>query len=163
MNNLKSKIAVLAYYQVAGGTVGILLLVWLVASTFPVSGTNILLYFFMVVFFGASIWSGWLLIDKRIESGLKLSKINQLLQVFGVAFGGVAYEYVAGVALLPGINLEDGANFTFDFTFSKLELYVNTSKDFAKVKFNLIAIYLVYYIAKLQNIIANEKSLKDPK
>ena len=158
-NKLKSKISFLAYYQVAGGTVGILLLIWLLASTFPVLGMNILLYLFMAILFGLSICSGWLLIDKRIEIGLTLSKINQMLQIFGIAFGGFAYEYVAGVGLSPGINLEDGASFDFNFYLSKLELYINSSKDFAKVEFNLVAIYLVYFIIKLQNRVANQKDL----
>ena len=120
-NKLKSKIAVLAYYQVAGGTIGILLLIWIVVSTFPVPGMNILLYLFMAILFS------------------------------------FAYEYVAGIALSPGINLEEGANFTFNFYLSKLELYINSSKDFAKVEFNLVAMYLVYFIIKLQNAISDEK------
>ncbi|RYU97376.1 hypothetical protein [Emticicia agri] len=158
-NKFKSKIAFLAYYQIAGGTVGILLLIWLIASTFPVQGMSILLYLLMAVFFGLSICSGWLLIEKRIEAGLTLSKINQILQIFGLAFGGFAFEYVAGVAVFIGINLEDSASFMFNFSFSKLELYVNSSKDFAKVEVNLIAIYLVYLIIKLQNAIASDRRL----
>ena len=156
-DKLKSKITFLAYYQIAGGTIGILLLIWLIASTFPVPGMSILLYLFMAMLFGLSICSGWLLIEKRIEQGLTLSKINQLLQIFGIAFGGFAYEYVAGISLALGVNLEDSANFIFNFSISKLELYVNSSKDFAKVEFNLIAIYLVYFIIKLQNAVSQHK------
>lgn len=158
-NNLKSRINILAYYQIVGGVIGIIFLVWMVATTFPIQGLNILLYLLMAVLFGLSIWSGWLLIEKRIEAGLTLSKINQILQIFGIAFGGFAYEYVAGIALSPGINLQDGANFTFNFSFSKFELYFNSSKDFARVEFNLVALYLVYFIMKLQKKIANQKNL----
>jgi hypothetical protein len=156
---LKSKIASLAYYQIAGGAIGIILLIWLVVSTFPVQGANILLYLFMAILFALSICSGWLLLEGQTEVGLTLSKINQLLQVFGIAFGGFAYEYVAGISLSLGINLEDSANFIFNFSFSKLELYINSSKDFAKVEFNLVAIYLVYFIIKLQNAVSQRKKL----
>ncbi|RFS17592.1 hypothetical protein [Emticicia sp. C21] len=158
-NELKSRINILAYYQIVGGAVGIIFLVWMIATTFPIQGLNILLYLFMAVFFGFSIYSGWLLVEKRIEIGLTLSKINQILQIFGVAFGGFAYEYVAGIALMPGIDLEDGANITFNFSLSKFELYFNSSKDFARVEFNLVAIYLVYFISKLQASIAIRKRL----
>src|SRR6218665_956386 len=147
--SIQPKISFLAYYQIVGGAIGIILLVWRIATTFPIQGLNILLYLFMALLFGLSIWSGWLLVEKKTETGLTLSKINQILQIFGLAFGGFAYEYVAGIMLSPGIDLEDGANFTFNFSFSKLELYFNSSKDFARVEFNLIAIYLVYLIGKL--------------
>lgn len=157
-NNLKSRINILAYYQIVGGAIGIIFLVWMVATTFPIQGLNILLYLFMAVFLGFSIYSGWLLVEKRIETGLTFSKINQILQVFGIAFGGFAYEYVAGLAFLSGIDLEDGANFIFNFTFSKFELYFNSSKDFARIEINLVAIYLVYFISKLQDTIATQKN-----
>jgi hypothetical protein len=157
-NNLKSRINILAYYQIVGGAIVIIFLVWMVATTFPIQGLNILLYLFMAVLFGLSIWSGWLLIEKRIEVGLTLSKINQILQIFGIAFGGFAYEYVAGIGLSPGINLQEGATFTFNFSFSKFELYFNSSKDFARVEFNLVALYLVYFIMKLQKNLAIRKT-----
>lgn len=156
-NNLKTKITILAYYQIVGGVIGIIFLVWMVATTFPIPGLNILLYLFMAIFFGFSIYSGWLLTEKRIETGLTFSKINQLLQVLGIAFGGFAYEYVSGFTLSPAINLEDSAHFTFNFSLSKFELYFNSNKDFARVEFNLLAIYLVYFISKLQKTIAAQK------
>lgn len=158
-NNLKSKITILAYYQIVGGAIGIVFLVWIIATTFPIPGLSILLYLFMALFFGFSIYCGWLLVEKRIETGLTLSKINQILQIFGIAFGGFAYEYVSGFMLSPGINLENGTNFTFNFSLSKFELFFNSSKDFARVEFNLVAIYLVYFINKLQDAIATQKTL----
>jgi hypothetical protein len=158
-NEIKSRINILAYYQIVGGAIGIIFLVWIVATTFPVQGLNILLYLFMAVLFGLSIWSGWLLVEKQIEAGLALSKINQLLQIVSVAFGGFAYEYVAGISLWVGINLENSANFLFNFSFSKLELYFNSNKDFARMEFNLVAIYMVYFIMKLQDTIANHNRL----
>lgn len=158
-NKLKSRLSFLAYYQIVGGAIGIIFLIWLIATTFPIHGVAILSLLLMAVFFGISICSGWLLLEKQTEAGLTLSKINQVLQIFGVAFGGFAYEYVAGIMLSPGIDLENGTNFTFNFSISKLEVFVNSNKDAAKVEFNLIAIYLVYYIQKLQNSIAYPKRL----
>lgn len=158
-NKLKTRIALLAYYQIVGGAIGIIFLIWLIATTFPVQGLNSALFLLMAIFFSLSICSGWLLLQKRTEAGLTLSKINQLLQVFGVAFGGFAFEYVAGIMLSPGIDLENGTNFTFNFSFSKLEIFLHSKKDFARVEFNLVAIFLVYYIQKLQNAIAYQKRL----
>ncbi len=158
-NSLKSRINILAYYQIAGGAIGIIFLVWMVATTFPIQGLNILHYLFMAVFHSFSVYSGWLLVERQIETGLAFSKINQILQVFGIAFGGFAYEYVAGISLWLGVDLKDSANFTFNFSFSKFELYFNSSKDFARVEFNLVAIYLVYFISKLQDTVATHKRL----
>jgi hypothetical protein len=158
-NDLKSGITFLAYYQIVGGGIGIIFLIWLIATTFPVQGTGILSLLLMTIFFGFSIFGGWLLLEKRIETGLTLSKINQILQIFGVVFSGFTFEYVAGIMLSPGIDLENGFGFTFNFAISKLELFINGNNDAARVEFNLIAIYLVWFIQKIQHAIRSQKSL----
>lgn len=145
-----SRIAFLAYYQIVGGAIGIIFLIWLIATTFPVQGTGILSLLLMAIFFGFSIFCGWLLLEKRTETGLTLSKTNQVLQIFGVIFSGFTFEYVAGLMLSPIINLENGFSFTFNFAISKLELFINGNNNAARVEFNLVAIYLVYFIHQLQ-------------
>ncbi len=156
-NKLKSRIAFLAYYQIVGGTIGIIFLIWLIATTFPVQGLNILLYLLMAIFFGLSICSGWLLLEGQTEVGLTLSKINQILQIFAVAFGGFAFAYVAGIMVSPSIDLTDGFHFSFNFSISKFEFFINSSSDVAKVEINLVAIYLFFFIEKLQNSILLQK------
>lgn len=160
-NKLKSRLSFLAYYQIVGGAIGIIFLIWLIAATFPVHGVAILSLLLMAVFFGMSICSGWLLLEKQTEAGLTLSKINQVLQIFGVAFSGFTFEYVAGIMLSPGINLENGFSFTFNFAISKLELFINGNKDAARVEFNLVAIYLVYFIHQLQRKNTSQTSSTD--
>lgn len=156
---LKSKINFLAYYQIVGGAIGIIFLIWLIATTFPVQGFNILLFLSMAIFFALSICAGWLLLEKRTEAGLTLSKINQILQIIGFGFGGFGFKYVAGIMLSLGIDLKDDANFIFNFSITKLEFFINSSKDLAKVEVNLVAMYLVYFIIKIQDTILYRRKI----
>lgn len=158
-HKLKAKINFLAYYQIVGGAIGIIFLVWLLVSTLPVQGFNILLFLIMAVFFALSICAGWLLVEKRIEAGLTLSKINQILQILGFGFGAYGFKYVAGIMLSLGIDLKDDANFIFNFSISKLEFFINSTKDLAKVEVNLVAIYLVYFIIKIQDTILYQRKI----
>lgn len=158
-HKLKAKINFLAYYQIVGGAIGIIFLVWLLVSTLPVQGFNIGLFLLMAVFFALSICAGWLLVEKRIEAGLTLSKINQILQILGFGFGAYGFKYVAGIMLSLGIDLKDDANFIFNFSISKLEFFINSTKDLAKVEVNLVAIYLVYFIIKIQDTILYQRKI----
>lgn len=158
-HKLKAKINFLAYYQIVGGAIGIIFLVWLLVSTLPVQGFNIVLFLMMAVFFALSICAGWLLVEKRIEAGLTLSKINQILQIIGFGFGAYGFKYVAGIMLSLGIDLKDDANFIFNFSISKLEFFINSTKDLAKVEVNLVAIYLVYFIIKIQDTILYQRKI----
>ena len=158
-DKIKSNITRLAYYQIVGGAIGVIYLIWLIATTFPVQGLSVLVFLLMAIFFALSVCSGWLLLEKQTDVGLTLSKINQILQIFGVAFGGFGYEYVAGIMMSPSIDLQDGFHITLSASISKFEFFFNSSRDAAKVEINLVAIYLLFFTGKLQNAIAAQKKM----
>ena len=141
--DIKLKIQGLAYYQIVGGAVGLGLTVM---ALIQAETTNGLLLSMLTVFAGLfcfSIICGQQLLKGNLKRGLKLSTVNQFLQVFNFAFAGYSFKYVAGLLLSLGIDLTQGFNFTFNFSIPAFRFNINAENDVLNVGFNLIAIFLV--------------------
>lgn len=79
-----------------------------------------------------------------------MSSINQALQVIAFAAGGCAFKYIAGVGLFAGINLTDSVNATISATISTAEISINKRPELLTLSINLIAIWLLVLLGKLQ-------------
>ena len=158
-NDIKSKIKGLAIYQIAGGTIGIGLTIWLIAQTVTITGLVILIFILAAGLYSFSIYCGRQLLKGKIKSGLKLSTINQALQVINFAVLGFAFKFVAGLILSIGIDYTNDFNFTFNFSLSEFQFNINSDKELVTVGFNIVAIYLVYLIDKLKQEIENRVTL----
>lgn len=157
--DIKSKIKGLAIYQIAGGIIGIGLTIWLIAQTVTITGLVILIFILAAGLYSLSIYCGQQLLKGKIKSGLKLSTINQALQVINFAVLGFAFKFVAGLILSIGIDYTNDFNFTFNFSLSEFQFNINSDKELVTVGFNVVAIYLVYLIDKLQQEIENRETL----
>lgn len=158
-NNIKSKIKGLAIYQIAGGIIGIGLTIWLMAQTVTITGLVILMFILAAGLYSFSIYCGQQLLKGKIKSGLKLSTINQALQVINFAVWGFAFKFIAGLILSIGIDYTNDLKFTFNFSLSEFQFFINSNKGLVNVGINLVAIYLVYLIDKLQQEIENRENL----
>jgi len=160
-HDIKLKIKGLAYYQIVGGIIGFGLTVM---AFIQATATNGLLISLLAVFaglFGFSILCGQQLLKSNLKRGLKLSTANQILQVFNFALLGYSYKYVAGLLLSLGVDLTSGFNLTFNFSIPAFQFDINQETETLNIGFNLIAVFLVYYIDKLQKDIELKKELFD--
>ena len=158
-NDIKSKIKWLAIYQIVGGIIGIGLTIWLIAQTVTITGLVILFFILAAGLYSFSIYCGKQLLKGKIKSGLKLSIINQALQVINFAVLGYAFNFVAGLILSIGINYTNDFKITFNFSLSEFQFNINSDKELVTVGFNIVAIYLVYLIDRLQQDIENRETL----
>jgi hypothetical protein len=158
-NDLKNKIKGLALYQIVGGIIGIGLTIWLISKTVTITGLLILIFILATGLYSFSIYCGQQLLKGKIKYGLKLSTINQSLQVINFALLGFGFKFVAGLILSIGIDYTNDFNFTFNFSLSEFQFNINSERELVTVGFNIVAIYLVYFIDKLQQEIENRETL----
>jgi hypothetical protein len=156
---IESDLLKLAIYQIIGGGVGILLVIWSALNLQAVNPASILLYLLMLSFFGYSIYCGILCGDVK-ENCLKHSLINQVLQVAGLAGFGYAYQFAAGFFVSIGLNLTQSPELDFRFGISSLDLQINTGGGDFKANVNVVAIGLILWINKTIRSIQNEKQFR---
>jgi len=154
--SVATKLKVLGWYQIAGGAIGVLLTIWLLAHTQTINGLLILLFMVAFCLYGLSIIAGKKLLGSQYNSGLTLSMINQFLQVFSFLFLGYGFMYVSGMALSGSIRYNvsevgEGLKLGFDFgLFSKWNFNINSDNRSFDFTVNFLAIYLLYYTYRLR-------------
>ena len=157
--NEKIKLQVLSYYQIAGGILGIGLIIRLIAETETVTGPLLLIFATGIGLYSFSIFCGRQLLTGKIKRGLKLSTVNQILQILQFALLGFAFQYVSGIMLTVGIDLTTGFNFKFNLNLSMLTITINREKELLKVGVNIIAIFLVFFIDRLEDKIEQDRKI----
>lgn len=160
-NKLKIKLKRLANYQIAGGIIGIIWTIWLIPQTVTISGLILLIYLLAVGLYLFSIYCGRLLLKGEYELGLKLSTINQSLQIFSFALMGFAFKFVAGLYLGVGIDYTNDFKFDIKFSFSAFQININTDEELITLDFNFVAIFLVQYIMRIKEEIEEHKLLQE--
>ena len=144
----KSHLVKLGFYQIFGGAIGIFIILWAIYNNESLTELTILIYFFILLFFSYSIFSGILCIKTK-KNALRHSLINQILQVIGFAMMGFAFKYIAGFYFTVGLNLTESVNVGFGAGISKFDFNFNNEKERLEFDFNLIAFVLIYWIDKL--------------
>lgn len=163
MNKIFSKeigsdIIKLGFYQVIGGAIGIFLIIWSIYRSVLLSGSTVLVYLFMLLFFLCSLYCGILCI-KLNRTALKYSFINQCFQIIGFAFFGFAFKYVAGFYLTFELDLTNSIDFGFGAGVSKLYLSINSEPERIELTFNIVAVAMVLWIEKLMRKIKTEEEI----
>ena len=150
------KLKGLGIYQIAGGAIGVFLILWGLLNSQQLAGPIILIYLIMLLFFAFSIYCGILCLKKN-NGALILSLINQILQVIGFAMVGFAFQYAAGVYLTAGLDLTESFNFTFGAGLSKFNFNINNEPQRLEVTFNFIALGLIILIERIKKEIKEER------
>jgi hypothetical protein len=156
----ESDLTKLGLYQIVGGAVGILILLWSLYKTESIASISIFLTLLISIFFGFSIYCGILCIKSK-DKALSLSLMNQFLQLIGFAVFGFAFKYVAGVSLTIGLDLTESLKFGFAIGVSKFQLSINRDPDLFQFDFNLIALVVIYWTDKLLKKFNSEKALRE--
>ena len=102
---IQSKIKGPAYYQIAGGILGICLTIWLIAKTVTITGLFLLIILFALGLYAFTIYCGQQLLKGDPKKALTLSIINQCLQAISFTMFGYAYKYASGLFLSIGVDL----------------------------------------------------------
>jgi hypothetical protein len=155
-SKIASKLRGLGIYQVAGGAVGLVLIIWAMLNNQQLAGLLILVYLFMLLFFIFSIYCGILCLKKN-KNALRLSLINQILQVIGFAMFGFAFQFAAGIYLTAGIDLTESFNLKFGAGVSKFDFKINNETQRLEVNFNFIALGLIIFIERIKKQIKEEE------
>ena len=158
-NNVKSDLIKLGLYQICGGIVGILIIIFGVYKTQQLPGMILLIYLFILLFYAYSIFCGTLCLKIK-KNALVHSLINQILQVIGFAMMGFAFKYVAGFYVMIGLDLTNSINFNFGAGVSKFDFNFNNEHDRLEVDFNLVSFALIYWIDVLRKRINEEIAIR---
>jgi hypothetical protein len=116
----------------------------------------LLLFLIALSLYAFSIYCGVILF-KNIEIGLRLSKINQLLQVVHFTILGYAFKYISGVHLSIGLDLTESLEFRFNLSISGWQFTINDDDPSIIVSLNLVALFLIAFIDKIQLKIKKEQ------
>ncbi|WP_109435463.1 hypothetical protein [Aquimarina sp. AU119] len=158
MKKIYNQIKYLGYYQIIGGIVGILFMIY---NVFDQLTSNRFFLFSLAVFFGLcvfSIYSGILLIRKRYLIGLNFSLFVQAVQILSFALLGYIFNYAIGIYVRLTIELTNDTIAGIDFGFVNWDLSRSANPDLIEVNFNIVAIVLLSLIFKLKEQIAKERN-----
>jgi hypothetical protein len=104
------RLRILGWYQIIGGIYGVLMILWFATHLDRVYWQLYFIALLLVALYGFSIYSGYLLFRDKFIFGIKLSVINQCLQIFGLTFVRFTYIYVAGMELFVTVDTSNGFN-----------------------------------------------------
>jgi hypothetical protein len=151
MNKTKQKLNILAYYQILGGSIGILLLIY---STLSLNnfGTMIIAQILLIFsLFTFSIFCGYQILKGNYLRGLNLSIYNNAIQVIGFGMFGVSWIYASGLLGSIRLELADDTYLGFFYWVSYFEGSLNADKNINFMSINIVAILVIAFIYKLQN------------
>lgn len=159
---IEAKIDKLAYYQIAGGILGIGIVIWFLAQTTVLTGLLLVLTLFATALYSFSIYCGNHLRKKKdLKFWLKLSLLNQILQTVNIAIPGYVYKFEAGLAFIVSFDFTEKLKFSFNFSLGSFQFHFATDDNFIRVGFNLAAFLVIYYIVNLQEEIEERSLLID--
>lgn len=81
MKKVSNKIEYLGYYQIIGGIIGILMILFNAYDNLNSNAFFLFSFTLFIALCGVSIYSGILLIRKKYLKGLKFSTITQTIQI----------------------------------------------------------------------------------
>lgn len=159
-NDTQNELSKLGLYQVVGGAIGILMVIWLLFNTTEFPGILVLVFIIMLLFFSYSVFCGMLCLKSK-SSALTHSLINQALQIIGFAIFGYAFTYVAGLYLSIGLDLTESARITFGFGISKLILNINKDIEATRVDINIVGILVFLWVDRLIKKVKQERAQRE--
>lgn len=157
--SIGSDLIKLGLYQIIGGAVGALVIIWSILKTPLLTGLTVLAYLFILLFFAYSIFCGIQCLTTK-RNALRHSLINQILQVASFAILGFAFNYVAGIYLTVGLDLSHAFNFKMGIGISQFDFKFNSVSDRIEVDLNLVAFALIYWIDKMMKRVKEEIALR---
>ena len=158
--NIKQKrkiLRIIGIYEIIGGSVGIGLILWGGFLTDKLSFIAILLILMIIGFYTFSIYAGAKLFWHH-EKMIVFSKIVQYIQIPSIAVSGFAFTMFAGVSFIIGVDYTNELLFKFNFALlpSNSEIRINRHSSEIFGYINLIPVFIIYILDKLDSIINKE-------
>ncbi|WP_114777385.1 hypothetical protein [Botryobacter ruber] len=148
-SRIKNQLLALSLYQIIGGLLGIALTVWVLFSGEVIIDQSALrISLFATALFVFSIICGSLLLRNPLR-GLRLSLLNQVLQVIYFSFGAYSFQYVAGLRIGLGFDLTGSWTFKFRLALSSFRFDFGTATGEKFLGINLLALFLIFWVEQL--------------
>ena len=147
LQNKKRKISktdLLAAYQIFGGLMGLCLNIFLINSFRLYHVLLILIYIISIGLYTFSIIAGYK-IFKNLKTGLKLSRINLLLQVFSFSIAGYAFQYVSGIDFSFHFFLSEAFRISATIDISTWRILLGGETGIDVLSINILAIVLLVF------------------
>lgn len=147
--NIPASHILIGIYQLAGGILGIAVVVKLVHAEYEaINAVLSLLLLLVTLLYGYSIYCGVLLIGGN-SKGLNQTQINQYLQVISVFISGFAFQYYSGIYLSIGIDLSHPIHFKWNWGLSTFQMNLASKSESILFNLNLVALGLILYTDRL--------------
>lgn len=145
----------LGVYQIVGGGIGVLMILWGMFQTMAFNAPLLILYTGVLALFGYSIFCGISCVQTK-KKALTYSLYNQILQVIGFTFTDFSFKYVAGVHFSIGFEMRDAMHINFNPGISSVIFNINMGQEYLSLSINLIAIALIFWINKIMKRVKSE-------
>ncbi len=150
---------VIGYYQIIGGIVGIGLSIYSIITKTNIPTINYIFFIVAFVLYSFCLTSGLFLLKEKLEKGIKLTLINQILQSIQFSISGYSFIFVGLINVFVGIDYTNDFLFKLDFTLTKYLFTISQKNEVIVVGLNLIPILILFYIKKIETRIKLEKEL----
>ena len=155
----KKRIKRIAYYQIIGGVSGLLIGAWGVTKVSATSNEVVIFFFIGAILFSFSIYCGQRLLMGEIQKALKLSSLNQILQLFTISVLGFSFTYVAGLYLALGFDYSNDFRVALSYQISQYSISFEDLSKEVVFQVNLVALLVLYWISKVKQKVEKELSL----
>ena len=155
IKSTKLTLQIVSGLQIVGGITGLGLVAYLMLQTGQINGAILLIFLIGLALFSYSIYSGKrLLTDEEKVTGIILSIINQVLQLFQWSMFGYGVSYSSGAETTLGIQ---GATLKFNIAaiVSTFKMSINTDDEFF-IKINLIAVLIIFVLVDIVKELKND-------
>ncbi|WP_162051565.1 hypothetical protein [Pontibacter pamirensis] len=150
-NKIGNQLRGLAIYQTIGGSLGIAFTVVVMLQGDTILTQQVLRASLLAAaLFVFSIICGSQLF-RNPQRGLRLSLVNQVLQVVYFAFGAYGFQYVAGLRVGFGFDMVGSWTFKFRLALSSFQFDFGTDTGQKFIGINLLALFLIFWIESLQD------------
>jgi uncharacterized membrane protein (UPF0136 family) len=143
-----------------GGIVGLAWEVYLFINSDEINLSIIFVLVPGILFYLFSFIAG-LLLFLRKSYGLKLSLLNQALQVIGFSMLGYGFEYVSGISFDIFIRYTDGLDIESNIGLSNWHMLINNDTGIMELSINIVAVVLVIFILRLMKECRLERSVNE--
>lgn len=145
IKNTTLTLQIISWLQIIGGITGLGLMAYLMLQTGTINGAILLLFLIGIGLFSYSIYSGKkLLTDTEKATGIILSIINQIIQLFHWSMFGYGLSYSSGAEITIGIQALT-LKFNFSAIVSTFKMAIESNDEFF-IKINIVAALLIFVL-----------------
>ena len=153
---LDTRLYSLALYQIIGGLVGLFFMVRIFLSLESVESLLVAFLVAGIALYCFSVYCGVYLFIKK-DYGLRVSLLNQFLQLVSFSIAGYAFEYVSGLSITIDIDFTNLFNVGFSGGLSNWHLLFNGDASINFIRLNIFALLLIVFISRLRKKIQIEQ------